>query len=424
MSSFLPRKIALLLLASTLVAQVSTLSLKEARQRALARNWDLLSARSDLEVATAQQQTSKEFPNPGLALGASKILSEGSPASPLLGNGFSNRYDSNASLSQLLELGGKRSHRQASAQAGLQAADFRIRDAQRTLEGTVIKGFVAAVLAQDNAQQMERTADSLTRSAGIAAKRYEAGDISQAEKSQVEIAAQRFSEDARLARTAAIQARINLDVLLGDPKPAGAWTPKESLEDLEPLFKALGSSGDASSRPDIEAAEAQVRKSQEELALQKAQVVPDLTVSFSYVHQPPDQGGNLMGVGVGFTLPLWNRNQGAIAGARAAETQAKRDRARAEARARSEQMAARVSYEAALLRARNYRSELLPSSEKVRESVSFAYERGAASFLELLEAQRSATEIRIAAAQAAADALSAGVDLATANNLSLPMEVP
>ena len=320
MSSFLPRKIALLLLASSLVAQVTTLSLKEARQRALARNWDLLSARSDMEVATAQQQTSKEFPNPGLSLGVAKIPSDGVPVGTPLGNGFWKRsYDSNASLSQLLELGGKRSHRQASAQAGLQAADFRIRDAQRTLEGAVIKAFVAAVLAQDNARQMERTADSLTRSAGIAAKRYEAGDISQAEKSQVEIAAQRFAEDARLARTAAIQARINLDVLLGDPKPAGAWAPKESLEDLEPLFKALGSSGDASSRPDIEAAEAQVRKSQEELALQKAQRVPDLTVSISYEHQPPDQG-NTVGIGVGFTLPLWNRNQGAIAGARAAAT--------------------------------------------------------------------------------------------------------
>ena len=49
------------------------LSLENARQFALLNNWDLLAAKSDVDLAQAQQLVAREFQNPTLSLLTSKI---------------------------------------------------------------------------------------------------------------------------------------------------------------------------------------------------------------------------------------------------------------------------------------------------------------------------------------------------------------
>jgi outer membrane protein TolC len=55
-------------------------------------------------------------------------------------------------------------------------------------------------------------------------------------------------------------------------------------------------------------------------------------------------------------------------------------------------------------------NDLLPKSQKVRDIVRFAYEQGAASLLELLEAERNANDIRLAAVSARGDLAAARAD--------------
>ena len=52
---------------------IQSLSLSSARQLALERNWDLLAARADVDMATAQRWISKAVPNPTMALTLSKL---------------------------------------------------------------------------------------------------------------------------------------------------------------------------------------------------------------------------------------------------------------------------------------------------------------------------------------------------------------
>src|ERR1041385_5310419 len=49
------------------------LTLTEVRRLAFARNWDLLAASSDVDLATAQRIVAREFPNPTLAFSTAKI---------------------------------------------------------------------------------------------------------------------------------------------------------------------------------------------------------------------------------------------------------------------------------------------------------------------------------------------------------------
>src|SRR5262249_28646884 len=139
--------------------------------------------------------------------------------------------------------------------------------------------------------------------------------------SQVQIAADRLQSDARMAQNAASTSRIALEVLLGNERPGGDEQPLDSLENLVKPPPGLPESNFVPARPDLLALDGAVRHAAAELRLQKAQRVPDPTVSLSYEHEPPELT-DTVGIGLRFPLPLWNRNRGAIQAAEVAREQA------------------------------------------------------------------------------------------------------
>ena len=123
---------------------------------------------------------------------------------------------------------------------------------------------------------------------------------------------------------------------------------------------------------------------------------------------------NSVGVGLALTLPIWNLNGGSIAAARASRDQARHLAARTEANVTADLAAAQRAYDEATARWQVYRNELRPRSETVRRSVSLAYEKGGASLVDLLAAQRSDNEVRLATMQAASDEVIAAARLRAA----------
>jgi outer membrane protein TolC len=65
----------------------------------------------------------------------------------------------------------------------------------------------------------------------------------------------------------------------------------------------------------------------------------------------------------------------------------------------------------------SYRDQTAPKSTKVRESVAFAYEKGGSSLVDLLDAERTDNDIRLATVQAMSDTASAVADLTAARNV-------
>jgi cobalt-zinc-cadmium efflux system outer membrane protein len=172
-------------------------------------------------------------------------------------------------------------------------------------------------------------------------------------------------------------------------------------------------------RPDVQAAAEEVRRAQADLGLQKALRVPDPTLLAQYESDLPDHP-HTVGFAVSLPLPLFYRNRGGIRAAEIARDSAGRDLLQAEARASAEIATASAAWDAALDRRRRVRGDLLPRAEKVEEMVAFAYQNGASSLLELLEAERNLNELRLAAAATAAEALSAAADLAAARGEAFP----
>src|SRR5262249_61076923 len=125
--------------------------------------------------------------------------------------------------------GGGRGPPAGAGGGGRGAARPRLDFVRSQVDASVVKAYVAALAADEAARVNRASADSLRRSADIAAARFTAGEISEAESEQVRIAAGRFAADTRTAEAAAVQARIALERLLGYPDPDGRITLTDDL---------------------------------------------------------------------------------------------------------------------------------------------------------------------------------------------------
>ncbi|HEV2104242.1 MAG TPA: TolC family protein, partial [Candidatus Eisenbacteria bacterium] len=309
------------------------------------------------------------------------------------------------------------------ADAAADAARARLADARRTVGTDVVRAYAAAALAEANAVVARRSAGLLGDEARIAEVRWHAGDISRSERDQIEVAATRLELDAGAAAAAARAQRIALEQLLGMPGPEGLSVVADSLEDLAARADVEPGPPAGGPRADLAAARADLRAADAELRLQLAERVPDPTLFVQAEHAPPDRP-NSLGGGVSLPLPLWNRNGAGIAAARAALEQADRAARRAEAQIAADVAAARARYDEARARWHRYRDDIRPRAAAIRESVSLAYEKGGASLLDLLEAERTDNDVRLAAMQAASDVTVAAAELRAAQQPLTPEDSP
>jgi cobalt-zinc-cadmium efflux system outer membrane protein len=230
------------------------------------------------------------------------------------------------------------------------------------------------------------------------------------------MAADRLELDAASAEADARNARISLEVLLGERHPQGRIQLRDELIGLAGI--SAGATNLAAilvRRPDVAAADYARTKAEADRRLQKAVRVPDPTLLVQYEHEPPDQP-NTIGLGVSLPLPLWNRNTGNIKAAEAAREQAETQYQKVCALALADIATAQTTLDSARGRWQRYRDELTPKSRQIRDSVAFAYEKGGASLLDLLSAQRNDNDVRLATAQTAADTANAVAALRAALN--------
>jgi cobalt-zinc-cadmium efflux system outer membrane protein len=147
------------------------------------------------------------------------------------------------------------------------------------------------------------------------------------------------------------------------------------------------------SRPDIRAIQLDQARSQADLRLQIAQGKIDYTFGTEY-HVTQGITGPVSSVGFFFSapLPVFNRNQGEIARARAEQEQLRRSLEAQRAQVSSEVAAAWQEYETARTLVAEIERDLLSPSEEARSTTAYVYQAGASSLIEVLDAQRAYNE--------------------------------
>ncbi len=310
------------------------------------------------------------------------------------------------SFLQRFEIGGQRDHRVAAATAGV---------TQRTLEvgAETLQAQTAALAAfyrAAHAQEIRRLTDEATTLAEEAVRaaqaRYEAGDtaVLDVNVARVEQARARRAQLAAAARFEGAVAELREVLALPAQEPVVIQATLLALEvpGIDALLPRV------LDRPDLRALAASLDQAEAELRVVRSSRTPDL---FGGVAFRREENEPVIGARIGLTLPLFQRQTGAIttASGRIAELKAAlaARRVALEARLRG----AHAKYLIAAQAAEALTSTALPLVAENEQLTRDSYQGGKIGLLEMLVVRRVGFAARQEALDAQLDATLAGLEV-------------
>lgn len=377
------------------------ITLDDAIKLALAHNHTLQAARTVIEQNHAEEMTANLRPNPVLS-GDSQFLPIFNP-SDFNSDYLSNTAQFDLGLSYLFERGRKRQHRLAAAKDVTAVSRAEVADNERTLGFSVASGFINVELAESTLALAEQDLASFRDTVGISEARYKAGDIGEGDLLKIRLQLLQFQTDVSAAKLARVQGLSDLRQLIGyesvpsDYDIAGsfAYVPvKGTVEDFQ--AKALAT------RPDLEAARLGVNAANSQYQLQKANGKRDVTGQVNYTHLTGINNLSLFG---SIELPIFDRNQGEIARAGFAISQAQQQEQFASGQVMTDVRDAFEGLHSNDQIVGLYRSGYLDQARQSRDISEYAYKHGAASLLDFLDAERTYRSTELGYRQALAQYL-------------------
>jgi outer membrane protein, heavy metal efflux system len=260
---------------------------------------------------------------------------------------------------------------------------------------TVARSFFDALLGEERLQLAIKNRDAIAQILRADSARFEAGDVPALSLSRSEVELVRAEADLERERGEVRAQRLALQTAIGSMQTDTAFTAIGSLD-----YHASRVNGDSvlalarAHRPDLLAARERVTQSQSAQHAASALLWP--TPALSYVVQTggPFDTGKYYSVGLSFELPSLNTYRGererAAAGATAATVNARR----ADAQVERDVVSALAEYDAQRKLVERYRAGLLTKVDAGVAAVQYAYSRGAASLLEVLDAVRAQLDVR------------------------------
>ncbi|MGB2644511.1 MAG: TolC family protein [Candidatus Acidiferrum sp.] len=379
------------------------INLDEAIRLALQHNHALLAAQSTILQNQAQEITANLRPNP--------ILSWDTQFFPLFNPGeFNTNYLANQAqfdvgIGYLFERGGKRQHRLQAAKDATAVTRAQVTDNERQLTFNLASQFINVLLAQSTLDLAQQDYDSFQKTVDISDARFKAGDMSEGDFLKIKLQLLQFQSDVFAARLSKVQALAALRQFLGFESVPDNYDVEGSL-DYQPVHEGLDDLKALAlrTRPDLQAAQLGVTAAHSQESLAQANGKRDLNVTFDYTHTNGQNSGAFY---FNIDLPIFDRNQGEIARTRYAITQFQELQNEA-----AEQVITDVvdAYEA--LHSNDqiiqlYRGGYVDQAEKSRDITEYAYQKGAASLLDFLDAERTYRSNQLAYRQALASYMTA-----------------
>ncbi len=350
-------------------------TLRQVVDIALERNPDIRQARLRVDSAHGERRIARALPNPVYA---------GIPSVP---------YQYSVALP--IDLSPERLYRTRAAKQGEDATAFDHRDVVRQVLFGVRQAFYDLLLADAQRQIALEQRDIFQQLLKADSVRLRAGDLPQRDLVKSELEFARAESNLTRAQAAARAARLGLQALMGVAKPDTAFTVTGELQAAPALAVPIDSLLPLAfaTRPDIAGARERVDQSRSLKGLAVAALFPVPVVSVVY-QNAPFESGLRYAFGIALPVPLfyWNggERQRANAGVAAAEVGLQRVRLQIE----SDVAVALGNFRAARVLAERYQEGLLDKATAALQTSRFAYQQGAISLLELLDAIRTYGETR------------------------------
>ena len=392
--------VAFALMAGAAFAQQSSvrISLDDAIRLALQHNHTLQAARTTIDQSKDEEITAYLRPNPEL-FGDWDYLPLFSPGS-FTGTYFNQSTEVDLGLSYLIERGKKRQRRLQAVKDQTAQTVSQVSDNERTLTFQVATLFINVQLAQSTLELARKDLDSYQKTVDLNNLRYQKGAISEDDKLKIELQLLQFQNDVAQAELAKVQGLSDLRQQLGYESVPSEYDVvgefvyhkvQGNLEDLQ--LKAL------QQRPDLKAATQGITAANSQYALAKANGKQDLTVQGNYTHT---SGINGASVYASIPLAIFNRNQGEIARTKVAITQSEEQEKAANNQVMTDVRDAYETLQTSDKIVGLYLSGYLDRAQKDRDISEYAYQRGAVSLLDFLDAERSYRATQLAYRQSLA----------------------
>lgn len=361
------------------------LTLRDALALALMQNPRLAAFSWEVRAHEAQALQAGLRPNPEFALEVENFA----------GAGDFRRFDGSettVTLSQLLELGGKRSKRRSVARLERDLAAWDYETGRIDVLTDVTKAFVAVLAAQERvslAEELIRVADQVLESV---ARRVQAGAVSPVEetRARVELATSRVERETAVRELTAARKRLAATWASSSPSFSRASGDLERTATPPPL-EALVQRIDKN--PDLARWDTELEAQGAVVALEKAHRVPDVNLGAGIRHIS-EVGDNAFVLEVAIPLPLFDRNQGAARAAEHRLARAQAERRAAGVQIRTELAAVYEDLAAAFDQVVALRGEILPEAQRASSTAHDAYLRGLFRFTDVLDTQRTLFELR------------------------------
>lgn len=388
---------------------LSQLSLRQAEQLFTRGNREVLAARRAVEGAEADTLIAGQRPNPVLSLGVSSVnvnRGQGNMNQNGANGAWDKTYNSALQISQLYERGNKRELRTAVAESAAKASTFDLKDTYRQQAVIMAAAYYDLKLAQEALVIQQANVSSYDKMLQAAQLRLKAGDVASADVARIRVDALRASNDLRQAEATVQKAQAQLAYTLGKDQEAATLYVTEPWPALSLPLVSEAEQSWLPQRSDIQAADARMLQAQQARKLADSLKTRDLTWSLAYQHFPGQEPGSAPDtLGASVSIPLYTNYQyeGEAARAEVDYTSALEAREQVKAAAMAEVRRAQADLQAAVDKSRRFDQSILSEARQAAEAAEFAYQHGAMSVMDLLDARRILRSLQLEAASVKAD---------------------
>jgi cobalt-zinc-cadmium efflux system outer membrane protein len=371
------------------------LTLAAAIQLAFQHNPGLQAAARGVDIAAGQGIQASAGPNPELS-----FLSEGLRK---------DRRTTTVQINQVVELGGKRGTRIASAEREREIASADLASQRSELRADVAAAFFDVLAAQERLLLATASRELSQRVIGIASRRVIAGKISPVEETRARVAEASTKIELSQATNELALTKRRLAATWGGALPSFdaveiAQNPMATHPDTAELLARLPAA------PKIARARLEIERQQALADVERSSRIPDLTVSLGS-KRDEQIGQRQTVVGFAVPIPLFNRNQGNLLSALRRTDRARDELLVVENRLSVELEQASLRLNAATHELAILRGEILPGAQSAYEAGVKGFEHGKFSFLDVLDAQRTLFQAKTQYVRALAESHRAASDI-------------
>jgi len=339
----------------------------------------------ETRAAGARELQAGLWPNPEIEIEAENVGGTGELS------GFDSA-ETTIQLSQLIELGNKSQKRKkvASFEKELAGLDFQNKKLEIFSEAT--KAFISVLKAQEKLQLSNELLKLSEESFETVEMKVDAGKDPPVEKNRASVALANIKISHQQAQRNLKYARKQLASFWGQDKPlfkqaTGNLDKVEELSELNNLTNQL------KTNPEYIRAEAEIKKSQAVLDLEKAKVVGDVSIGAG-LKRFNETDDNAFVFGISIPLPISDRNQGAKQEAVYNLAKSREEKKAAWLRLQNELNQTYHEFANSYSQALSLKEEVLPAAIEMFNAATRAYQEGKVDYLNVLDAQRTLFDVK------------------------------